>query len=67
MLIDANVIKLCISTGAIIFAIIVSILGWGNIERYSPKVRTIIFWIMNIMAGILALHFMIVMGTDIFL
>lgn len=46
----------------IVFAV-VFIGGWGFITMYPPKIRTIVFWTMNIVSGIIMLGFLLVLGN----
>lgn len=39
--------------------------GWARITEYSPRVRTIVFWIINILGGIFILDYIIVAGCHI--
>lgn len=46
-----------------ILGMVVIVFGWKFITIYPPKVRTIVFWFMNIAAGILGLAFIVILGS----
>ncbi len=39
--------------------------GWARITEYSPRVRTIVFWVINILGGIFMLDYIITKGCHI--
>lgn len=39
--------------------------GWVCITEYAPKVRTIVFWLINILGGIFMLDYIITQGCHI--